>query len=72
MKATLVREPFQVFAGDLRSKLQPGSTDPEGRGGRGGHLQLALHVPHTSTMLLLFSPQDFSHNPPQDAPPSST
>ena len=57
MKAAFVREPPQVFAADMRNKLQPGVSGPGelGRLRRGGHLQpAALHEPHTeSTMSVL-------------------
>lgn len=59
MKATLVREPFQVSAGDLRSKLQAGSTGPGEMGRLAGvgtySPQPFTSPPHTDfTMLLLF------------------
>ena len=59
MKVTLVREPSQVSAGDLRSKLQPGATGPGemGRLARVGIYspQPCTLPPHTDfTMLLLF------------------
>ena len=73
MKATLVREPFQVSAGDLRSKLQAGSTGP-GEMGRLAGVGTYSPQPCTSPPILTLqcsccsSPLDFSHNPPPGLP----
>ena len=72
MKAILVREPSQVPAGDLRSKLQPGATGP---GDMGKLARVGIYSPQPCTTPILTlqssccsSPQEFSHNPPPGLP----
>ena len=73
MKAILVREPSQVPAEDLRSKLQPGATGP---GDMGKLARVGIYSPQPCTPPPILTlqcsccslPQDFSHNPPPGLP----
>lgn len=76
MKATLVREPPQVSAGNMRNKLQPGAARPGGLGGPGqgvGHLHpTACTAPVlTSQCSWCCSPWDVGLTSPPGLPSSA-